>query len=213
MTELETIRHSAAHVLATAILKIWPEAQFAAGPPVDQGFYYDVELPHRITPEDFARIEEEMKNEVKANHPFERVEVSRDEAVALAEQGALASLGARGEPSKFKLDIVRNIPEGETPLGLLLRDNLKLAGDVTVTGIERMPGQIQVTLVRTDSPGDGSLSLVFADNPLALRQWTVLDAETAAWRRQVLPVGMAHRSAAQNLSFMFLPSRWKIVLR
>ena len=114
MTELETIRHSAAHVLATAILKIWPEAQFAAGPPVDQGFYYDVELPHRITPEDFARIEEEMKNEVKANHPFERVEVSRDEAVALAEQGALASLGARGEPSKFKLDIVRNIPEGET---------------------------------------------------------------------------------------------------
>ncbi len=113
MTELETIRHSAAHILATAILKIWPEAQFAAGPPVDQGFYYDVELPHRITPEDFARIEEEMKNEVKANHSFERVEISRDEAVALAEQGALASLGARGEPSKFKLDIVRNIPEDE----------------------------------------------------------------------------------------------------
>jgi len=114
MTELETIRHSAAHLLATAILKIWPEAQFAAGPPVEQGFYYDVELPHRITPEDFVRIEEEMKKEVKANYPFERVEVTRDEAVALAEQGALASLGARGEPSKFKLDIVRNIPDGET---------------------------------------------------------------------------------------------------
>ncbi len=114
MTELETIRHSAAHVLATAILKIWPEAQFAAGPPVEQGFYYDVELSHRITPEDFARIEEEMKKEIKANHPFERVEISRDEAVALAEQGSLASLGARGEPSKFKLDIVRNIPENET---------------------------------------------------------------------------------------------------
>ena len=114
MTELETIRHSAAHILATAILKIWPEAQFAAGPPVEQGFYYDVELPHRISPEDFERIEEEMKKEVKANYPFERVEVSRDEAVALAEQGALASLGARGEASKFKLDIVRHIPDGET---------------------------------------------------------------------------------------------------
>jgi threonyl-tRNA synthetase len=113
MTELETLRHSAAHVLATAILRIWPEAQFAAGPPVEQGFYYDVELPHRITPEDFARIEEEMKKEIKANNKFERVEVTRDEAVALAEKGALAALGERSEPSKFKLDIVRNIPDDE----------------------------------------------------------------------------------------------------
>jgi len=46
MTEMERIRHSAAHVLATAILRHWPEAQFAAGPPVENGFYYDVELPH-----------------------------------------------------------------------------------------------------------------------------------------------------------------------
>lgn len=113
MTELERIRHSAAHVLATAILKIWPEAQFAAGPPVENGFYYDVELPHRITPEDFARIEEEMKKEIKANHVFERLEVSRDQAVDLAKKGALAALGARGEASKFKLDIVERIPDGE----------------------------------------------------------------------------------------------------
>jgi len=113
MTELETIRHSCAHILATAILKIWPEAQFAAGPPVENGFYYDLELPHRITPEDFARIEEEMKKEIKANHRFERVEISRDDAIALAERGELAALGARGEASKFKLDIVKNIPDGE----------------------------------------------------------------------------------------------------
>jgi|SRR5688500_8901132 len=65
MTELERIRHSCAHVMATAILRIWPEAQFAAGPPVENGFYYDVELPHRISPEDFAKIEEEMKKEIK----------------------------------------------------------------------------------------------------------------------------------------------------
>ncbi len=114
MTELERLRHSSAHVLATAILKIWPEAQFAAGPPVEQGFYYDVELPHRITPEDFPRIEAEMKAETKANHVFERIEVSRDEAIALAKEGKLAALGARPEPSKFKLDIVERIPEGET---------------------------------------------------------------------------------------------------
>jgi threonyl-tRNA synthetase len=113
MTDLERLRHSAAHVLATAILRVWPEAQFAAGPPVENGFYYDLELPHRISPEDFARIEEEMKKEVKANHVFERVEVSRDEALAMAQRGELAALGARGEPSKFKLDIIQGIPEGE----------------------------------------------------------------------------------------------------
>src|SRR2546423_3801904 len=93
MTELERLRHSAAHVLATAILRIWPEAQFAAGPPVENGFYYDVELPHRISPEDFEKIEAEMKKEIKANHRFERSVVSRGEALALAEAGELASLG------------------------------------------------------------------------------------------------------------------------
>jgi len=113
MTELERIRHSCAHVLATAILRLWPEAQFAAGPPVENGFYYDLELPHRISPEDFAKIEAEMKKEIKANHKFERRVVSRAEALALAEAGELAALGPRPAPSKFKLDIVENIPAGE----------------------------------------------------------------------------------------------------
>ena len=113
MTDIERLRHSAAHVLATASLRIWPDAQFAAGPPVENGFYYDVELGHRISPEDFGRIEEEMKKEIKANHVFERVEISREEALAMAERGALAALEARGVPSKFKLDIIQGIPEGE----------------------------------------------------------------------------------------------------
>jgi threonyl-tRNA synthetase len=114
MTDIERLRHSAAHVLATAILKIWPEAQFAAGPPVENGFYYDVDLPHRISPEDFEKIEAEMKKEIKANHPFERIEVSRSDALAMAKRGELGALSARSEPSKFKLDIIENIPEGET---------------------------------------------------------------------------------------------------
>jgi threonyl-tRNA synthetase len=113
MTDLERLRHSASHVLATAILKIWPEAQFAAGPPVENGFYYDVDLPHRISPDDFEKIEAEMKNEIKSNHPFERIEVSRDEALELGKQGRLAALGERPEPSKFKLDIIENIPADE----------------------------------------------------------------------------------------------------
>ena len=113
MTDIERLRHSAAHVLATAILKIWPEAQFAAGPPVENGFYYDLELDHRISPDDFEKIEAEMKKEIKANHTFERVSVSRDEALEMAKRGSLGALGDRSQPSKFKLDIIQNIPEGE----------------------------------------------------------------------------------------------------
>jgi threonyl-tRNA synthetase len=113
MTDLDRLRHSASHVLATAILKIWPGAQFAAGPPVENGFYYDVDLPHRISPDDFEKIEAEMKKEIKANHRFERIEVSRDEALELGKKGRLAALGERPEPSKFKLDIIENIPPDE----------------------------------------------------------------------------------------------------
>jgi threonyl-tRNA synthetase len=113
MTDIERLRHSASHVLATAILRIWPEAQFAAGPPVENGFYYDVDLPHRISPDDFEKIEVEMKREIKANHPFERMEVSRDEALEMGRKGRLAALGERPQPSKYKIDIIENIPPDE----------------------------------------------------------------------------------------------------
>jgi len=114
MGELERLRHSCAHVMATAILRLWPDAQLAYGPPVDNGFYYDLECSHRITPEDFPKIEEEMKKEIKANHPFEKIVVSRQQAVADAQSGRLGALGERpGMPSKFKLDLLNQIPEGE----------------------------------------------------------------------------------------------------
>jgi threonyl-tRNA synthetase len=114
MTELERIRHSCAHVMATAILRLWPEAQFAGGPPVENGFYYDVDLKHRISPEDFPKIEEEMKKEIKANHPFEKQVVTREQAIKDAELGRLGGLSERpGNPSKFKIGNLQDIPEGE----------------------------------------------------------------------------------------------------
>jgi threonyl-tRNA synthetase len=113
MTELERLRHSAAHVLATAILRLWPDAQFAAGPPVENGFYYDVELSHRISPEDFAAIEAEMKKEIKANNVFEKIVVTREQAMEDAKSGRLGALSARGAASKFKLGNLEAIPEGE----------------------------------------------------------------------------------------------------
>src|SRR3989454_2478839 len=113
MTELERIRHSCAHVMATAILRLWPDAQFASGRPVENGFYYDVDLAHRVSPEDFPKIEQEMKKEIKANHPFEKIVVSRDQAMKDAQNGRLGALAERKAPSKFKLGNLEDIPEGE----------------------------------------------------------------------------------------------------
>jgi outer membrane lipoprotein-sorting protein len=70
-----------------------------------------------------------------------------------------------------------NIPLSRTPLGILLADQVTLSGAVTVTSLQHPPGQIQLTLVRTDSPGDGSLTLILSDPPLQLRQWIVVDAQ------------------------------------
>jgi threonyl-tRNA synthetase len=114
MSDLDRLRHSCAHVMATAILRIWPDAQFAYGPPIENGFYYDFELKHRITPEDFEKIEAEMKKIAKENQKFERRAISREEAKAMAESGRLGGLSERpGNPSRFKLDLIDKIPEGE----------------------------------------------------------------------------------------------------
>src|ERR1035438_5238697 len=75
MTPLEELRHSASHVLATALLRIYPDAKLDIGPPTDTGFYYDVDLDHKLTAEDLARIEAEMKKVADENQPFVRREV------------------------------------------------------------------------------------------------------------------------------------------
>ncbi len=75
-----------------------------------------------------------------------------------------------------ELQQTTNIPVGDTPLGILLRDPLDLTGDVRVTGVARLPGQLQVTVLRTKTPSDGTLTLIFSEGPLTLRQWVVVDA-------------------------------------
>ena len=99
--------------MATAILRLWPDAQFSAGPAVENGFYYDVDLEHRISPEDFPAIEAEMKKEIKANHPFEKIVVTREQALKDAQSGRLGALTERSVPSKFKIGNLEAIPEGE----------------------------------------------------------------------------------------------------
>src|SRR5205807_1995967 len=75
--------------------------------------YYDVDLQHRITPEDFPKIEDEMKKEIKANHSFEKIVVTREQAIKDAQSGRLGALSERAAPSKFKLGNLEDIPEGE----------------------------------------------------------------------------------------------------
>ncbi|MBJ7284274.1 MAG: threonine--tRNA ligase [Akkermansiaceae bacterium] len=113
MSDIDRLRHSCAHVLATAICRIWPDVQLAAGPPVENGFYYDMDLAHRISPDDFPRIEEEMKKVVKDNDSFERVTVSRAEALELAKAGRLGGISNRDVESIFKVDLLNDIPEDE----------------------------------------------------------------------------------------------------
>ncbi len=75
------------------------------------------------------------------------------------------------------LNQTTNIPLSATPLGILLSQNVQLSGDVTVTGIDREPGEVRVTLIRTGKAAAGSLTLVFGTDPLELRQWVVTDAQ------------------------------------
>ena len=112
-SDLERLRHSCAHVLAAAVCRIWPQAQLAAGPAIENGFYYDIELDHNISTAEFELIEAEMKKIVKENQTFERTTVTRDEAMALAQRGELGAGGPRDVASKFKVDLLNRIPEGE----------------------------------------------------------------------------------------------------
>ena len=104
MTPLEELRHSCSHVLATAMLRLWPETKLDIGPPTETGFYYDVDLDHKLTAEDLARIEAEMQKIVAENQTFTRKEVSRDEAVGLIKQ-----IGQE----RYKLGRLADIPAGE----------------------------------------------------------------------------------------------------
>ncbi len=112
-SDLERLRHSCAHVLAAAICRIWPQAQLAAGPAVENGFYYDIELDHNISATEFELIEAEMKKIVKENQTFERTTVTRAEAMQMAQSGELGSVGPRNVASKYKVDLLNRIPDDE----------------------------------------------------------------------------------------------------
>lgn len=101
---LETMRHSAAHVMASAVQRLWPDALFDIGPDTEDGFYYDFDLKHRLTEEDFPAIEAEMARIVAEDLPFVREEKTREEVLELM----------KGRGQTYKLERLADIPEGET---------------------------------------------------------------------------------------------------
>src|SRR5580693_6244457 len=104
MSPLEELRHSASHILATALLRIFPDAKLDIGLPTDTGFYYDIDLDHKLTTEDLAKLEAEMKKIADENQPFLRKEVSRDEATEI-----IKKIGQE----RYKLGRLADIPDGE----------------------------------------------------------------------------------------------------
>jgi threonyl-tRNA synthetase len=103
MNELEKLRHSSAHVMAEAVLDLFPEAKLAIGPPIEDGFYYDFDLPRPLTPDDLAAIEAKMRAHIAADEPFEyEVLPSREAALAFF----------KDQP--YKEELIRDLPDGET---------------------------------------------------------------------------------------------------
>ncbi len=102
-TDLDKLRHSCAHVLAQAVKSFWPQAKLGVGPPVDHGFFYDIDLDHRLTDEDLVKVEAKMLEIVKANYPYIKKEVPRPEAIDFFKKA--------NEP--YKLDIIDRLPADE----------------------------------------------------------------------------------------------------
>lgn len=97
----DTLRHTASHVLAQAIKRLYPDAKFAIGPAIEKGFYYDIDTDHVFTPEDLPKIEKEMQKIVKANYPIVKEIVSRDEALKMFKDAN----------EIYKVELIENLPE------------------------------------------------------------------------------------------------------
>jgi len=100
----EVFRHTSAHIMAQAVKNLFPETKLAIGPPIENGFYYDFDSEHKFTPEDLAKIEEEMNRLIKEDLKLERLELPRDEAIKLMKE--------KGEV--YKIELIKELPEGET---------------------------------------------------------------------------------------------------
>jgi threonyl-tRNA synthetase len=102
MSPLDTMRHSAAHLMAAAVLELFPDARFGYGPPIENGYYYDFELPRALTPDDFPELERRMAELVAADHPFVREEVARDDALR------------RFADQAYKVETINDLPPDAT---------------------------------------------------------------------------------------------------
>jgi threonyl-tRNA synthetase len=109
---LYRLRHSAAHLMAQAIQELYPKVKLSIGPPIENGFYYDIEFPEPLKEEELVNIEKRMKELAKLDQRIERTEVSREEAKALILDASIPGMGE--EVAEYKLQLLDAIPAGET---------------------------------------------------------------------------------------------------
>ena len=118
--KLNILRHSLSHILASSVLEMFPEAKFGIGPAIENGFYYDFDLPRTLIPEDLPILEEKMKKMIKADYPFERAEIPIEDA--------LEKFGELGQ--NYKIELIHDLREGGAKkvsiLGEIVQVNAKI---------------------------------------------------------------------------------------
>ena len=107
---VDILRHSASHIMAQAVLRLFPGTKYAIGPTIENGFYYDFEFPEPITETDLMRLEKEMAKIVSQNLPVERAELPRAEALAIFGPAAVAAPAGPGADQPFKVELIEDLP-------------------------------------------------------------------------------------------------------
>ena len=208
--KLQTIRHSCAHVMAEAILHLYPGTKIAIGPSIDNGFYYDFDFPQdtKFTENDFPKVEKEMRKILSGNHEFIRKEVSKEEALKLFQD------------QPYKIELINDLPENETISTYQQDDYLDLCRGPHVSSTKEINGQafklskIAGAYWRGDS-NRPMLTRVYAfcfEKPNELKDYLTMlqEAEKRDHRKIGVEMDLFHLDAEDPGQIFWHPNGWTI---
>ncbi len=186
----DNMRHSAAHVLAEAVLTLFPDAQLTIGPPIEDGFYYDFAVENPFTPDDLKKIEKEMQRSIKSNTDFVEREVTRDEALELVKD------------NQYKVEILQGIPADEKVTFCSHSDGE--FEDLCRGGHMERTGDIRAFMLLSTA---GAYWRGDENNPMLQRiygtAWESLDAQKDYLRRREEAEKRDHRKLGRQLGLFF----------
>ena len=208
--KLQTIRHSCAHVMAEAILHLYPGTKIAIGPSIDNGFYYDFDFPQdtKFTENDFPKVEKEMRKILSGNHEFIRKEVSKEEALKLFQD------------QPYKIELINDLPENETISTYQQDDYLDLCRGPHVSSTKEINGQafklskIAGAYWRGDS-NRPMLTRVYAfcfEKPNELKDYLTMlqEAEKRDHRKIGVEMDLFHLDPEDPCQIFWHPNGWTI---